>query len=238
MAVGASVPLAFSGQISAGSGSTVTPVGSVLGGSPPDPVTTNNTANFNTAVTGGSDVRITKTRSPSGSLLVGDAVLFTLASSYTGDSPSGLTITDTIPANYSIASVTPSPGSGWSCTVVGQDITCTRTSGTGPGATISLGSIDVAVNVVSSGTPINTANISATGPADPNPANNSDSDGGATISDPVVDLRANKSGPNPPLVVVGNSYNFTISTTNVGNADFFGTIVMTDLLPAGLIVTK
>ncbi len=234
VAPGATVDFDFSGQISAAAGSTVTPVGSVVGGSPADPVTTNNTASTNTSVTGGSDVRIAKTRSPSGSLLVGDVVTFTLSAAYTGDSPSGLTITDTIPTNYSIVTVTPT--SGWSCTVVGQDVTCTRLSGAGAGADVSLGTIEVETSVIASGTPVNTASIAVAGPADPNPANNSDTDGGATISDPVVDLRANKSGPNPPLVVSGNTYDFRISATNVGNADFFGTLVMTDALPAGLTV--
>jgi len=236
IAVGGSVSLDFSGRISAAAGSTVTPVGSVLGGLPPDPVTANNTASTNTAVTGGSDVSISKTRSPGGNLLVGDIVTFTLAAAYTGDSPSGLTITDTIPATYAITSVTPSPGSGWTCSVSGQDVTCTRVSGSGPGANVPLGSIAVEVEVIAPGTPVNTASITAAGPSDPNPANNTDTDGGATILEPIVDLRANKSGPTPALVVQGNSYDFTISATNVGNAAFFGTIVMTDALPAGLRV--
>ncbi len=236
-AVGASVNRAFTGQIGAASGSTLTVAGSVGTVVPTDPITANNTATLNTTVTGGSDVSITKTRSPAGALFVGDAVTFTLAGQYTGDNVNGLTITDTIPANYTIVSVTPSGGSGWTCGVTGQTVSCTRTSGSGPGANVSLGSIAIAVTVNSAGTPTNSATIAAATPNDPNPANNTATDGGATISAPTVDLRANKTGPNPPLVVVGNSYNFNISTTNLGNRPFVGTLVMTDSLPAGLTVT-
>jgi uncharacterized repeat protein (TIGR01451 family) len=234
--VGGARSFDFTGQISAAAGSTVTPVGSVLGGAPPDPITANNTARFDTTVTGGSDLSIAKTRSPSGNLLVGGTATFTLAAASTGDNPSGLTITDTIPANYAILSVTPSPGSGWTCTVSGQDVSCTRVSGSGSGANVPLGSVAIAVAVVAPGTPVNTATIAADGPADPNLANNTATDGGATILEPRVDLRANKTGPSPALVVLGNSYEFAISATNVGNAAFFGTIEMTDALPAGLRV--
>jgi uncharacterized repeat protein (TIGR01451 family)/fimbrial isopeptide formation D2 family protein len=235
VAVGGTVDLSFAGQISAAGGSTVTPVASVLGGSPPDPVTANNTATLNTTVTSGSDLRIAKSRSPGGPLLVGDTVTFTLAASYTGDSPNDLTITDSVPANYAITGVTASPG--WVCAVSGQDVSCTRASGAGPGSNVSLGSVTIDATVVSAGSPVNSATIGAAGSIDPDLSNNSATDGGATILEPTVDLRANKSGPNPALVVVGNSYDFTISATNLGTADFFGTLVMTDSLPAGLTLT-
>ena len=86
------------------------------------------------------------------------------------------------------------------------------------------------------GNPTNTATIAAAGPSDPFPGNNTATDGGVTIEDPTVDLRANKSGPVPALVVVGQQYDFSISASNDGNADFFGTLIMTDHLPAGLTV--
>ena len=237
LALNGTAALVFSGQISVASGSTVSPVGSISGTTPPDPITSNNTASFNTSVSSGSDVSIAKSRAPAGAIKVGDPVTFTLAGAYTGDSPSGLTITDIIPANYAITAVTPAPGSGWVCTVTGRTVSCTRTSGSGPGTAVSLGSIAIATTAIAPGTPVNTATISAAGPADPNLSNNSANDGGVQILAPTVDLRANKSGPNPPLVVVGNSYSWQIDTTNLGNTGFFGTVLMTDNLPAGLTLT-
>jgi uncharacterized repeat protein (TIGR01451 family) len=229
--VNGTASLVFQGQISAGFGSTITALGDIAGGTPSDPISGNNLANFNTTVTAGSDVTIAKSRAPLGNLLVGDSVAFTLAASYTGDSPNGLVITDTIPANYSVGAIV---APGWLCTVTGQLVRCTRTSGTGPGSNVSLGSITVNATVISAGSATNTANISSSGPVDPNPSNNTDDDGGAIIDLPVVDLEARKSGPNPALVVIGNPYTFDIGTANVGNASFYGTAVLRDDLPAGL----
>ncbi len=237
VAVGESVTLDFQGQVAAAAGSTVTPVGSVSDGAPADPITDNNTATFDMEVTAGSDVAMAKSRAPGGEIQVGDEVTFTLSPSYTGSTPNGLTITDTVPSNYQIESVVPAPGSGWVCDMAGQDVTCAKPSGSGAGANVSLGDIAINATAISAGSPANSATITADGPEDPDPANNTGSDGGATITDPVVDLRANKSGPTPALVVVGNTYDFPISTTNVGNAPFFGTVVMTDNLPAGLTYT-
>ena len=236
LANGGSTQFVFNGQISAAGGSTITGAGAVQNASPADPVSSNNTDTGNITVTGGTDLAISKSRSPSGTLLVGDAVTFTLSGSYTGDSPTGITVTDTIPANYSIDSIT---APGWDCSAsTGQDVSCTQVSGSGAGANVSLGPITVQTTVVSSGTPVNTAVIGASGPTDSNTANNTATDGGATILDPVVDLRANKSGPVPALAVVGNSYSYTIRTSNVGNAGFFGTINMVDSIPAGLTVNS
>jgi uncharacterized repeat protein (TIGR01451 family) len=238
LASGASTSLVFSGQISVGYPSTLTPSGSVTVGSPLDPVAANNTATFSTTVTAGSDLRIAKTRSPGGVLLVGQAVTFTLTPSYTGDSPSNITISDTIPANYTLGAVASSQN-GWTCGVAGQTVTCTKAAGSIAGANVPLGNITIPVTVASAGSGIvNSASISAASPTDPNPANNTATDGGATIQAPTVDLRANKSGPNPALVVVGNTYAYGISASNLGNTGFFGTLVMTDALPAGLTVTS
>lgn len=235
LAVGASASLNFSGQISVAASSTVTVSGSVTGSTPPDPNPANNTATFNTAVTAGSDVRITKSRAPAGTPVVGDRVTFTLGASYTGDAPFNLTIRDSIPAAYGIVSVTPSAGSGWSCTVTGQLVECTRPAGGGAGANIPLGSITIEADVASAGPARNTATIAAEGPPDPDLSNNSASDTQAAIEDPKADLAALKTGPTS--VVQGQSYSFTISTVNLGNRPFTGTVVMTDSLPAGLRVT-
>ncbi|OYW52509.1 MAG: hypothetical protein B7Z31_12610, partial [Rhodobacterales bacterium 12-65-15] len=106
-----------------------------------------------------------------------------------------------------------------------------------PGANVSLGTIVINTTATDAGSATNEATITSTGPLDPDLANNTDSDGGAVIEVPNVDLEARKSGPSPALVVVGNSYDFAISVANRGNTAFFGTVVMTDSLPAGLEVT-
>lgn len=237
LAVSASTTRTFTGQISAAGSSTLTPSGSVAAAATPvDPVSTNNTTTFNTTVTAGSDLRLSKVRAPGGALVTGQAVNFTLTPSYTGDSPSGLTVTDTIPANYAVGAVA-SPQNGWTCGVAGQTVTCTRPAGTLAGANVALGTIVIPVTAASAGVGVtNTAGISASGPADPNPANNTAGDGGVTISAATVDLRANKSGPSPAVVVTGQPFGWNISATNIGTAAFHGTLVMTDALPPGVTV--
>ena len=134
---------------------------------------------------------------------------FTLGAQYSGDPVTGpIVITDTIPANYGIVSVTPSAASGWTCITTGQLVQCTRASGAGPGANVSLGSISIVTTALTVGSPTNTASITSSGPVDPVPGNNTATDGGATIVEPTADLQANKSGPSPALVVVGNSYDW------------------------------
>ncbi len=232
IAPGASVFRTFTGQIAAVGGSDITASASVIDQDPSDPIADNDTDTGTVTITAGTDVAIDKSRSPTGSLLVGDSVTFTLDTSYTGDAPSGLSLSDTVPGNYAITAVNTT--GGWVCTTVGQDVDCTRPDPAGVGSETDLGSVEIVTDVVSSGSATNTATIANTSPTDQDPTNNTDSDGGATISDPVVDLRANKSGPIPALVVVGNSYDFSISTSQIGNADYWGEIEMVDTIPAGL----
>ena len=237
LALGASRSFDFTGQISAASGSTISPLGSVHTADPLDPIDGNDTDTIDTSVTAGSDIQLNKSRSPNGNLLVGDTVSFTLSSSYTGDSPTGLQIIDTLPANYAIDSVVPDGGSDWICGFLGQVVTCDMTDGTIAGANVDLGDVTVNVTVVSEGTAQNTATISSTSPLDPDLSNNSDSDSEATIVQPFIDLDANKTGPFPALGVVGNTYEFTLNARNRGNTDFWGTVILTDSLPAGLRFT-
>jgi uncharacterized repeat protein (TIGR01451 family) len=234
--VNGTVTRSFTGQVSVIGGSTVAAGASVIDGSPADPDSSNNTRTFNTTITDGSDVKIAKSRAPTGTLLVGNTATFTLSPTYTGGGPTGLTVTDTIPTNYSIDSIT---APGWICTTSGQAVTCTNAGGGAAGADVSLGTIVIATTVVteSATTVVNSTEITSTGPFDPNTANNTATDGGATINAPTVDLRANKTGPVPALVAVGNSYSFDIHTRNIGNAPFYGRVFMTDNLPVGLEVT-
>ena len=238
---GGAVSFDLEAQIAAPSASILSLTGTIGGGTPLDPISGNNAATILTDVQPGSDVRITKSVAPGNVFALGEEAVFTLTPAFTGDTPSNLVITDTIPANYSIQSVTPSDPA-WSCALTGQLVTCTRPSGGPPGANRPLGTITIVTEVVSTGAATNIANISAAGPTDPVPGNNQAEDGGVLIQDPIVDLRANKSGPNPAVVVEGQSFDFRISATNVQrtnprSAPFTGTIVMTDTIPAGLEVT-
>ncbi|MEM7243087.1 MAG: SdrD B-like domain-containing protein [Pseudomonadota bacterium] len=234
IAVDDTLDFTFGAQISAEGPSTLTLLASVSEGDIADPTTDNNTVTFDTTVSEGSDVGITKSILPTGVLLVGDQATFTLSTTYTGNPPSIVTVTDTIPANYTIDAVNaPAP---WVCTVAGNNVACEHPGGAAQGTNISLGDIEIVTTIASAGTPTNTAEVSADGPPDPNPLNDSDTDGGPTLEDPFVDFSATKSGPDPQLTVVNEPFDFNVSTTNTGNADFVGTIELIDTLPANMEV--
>lgn len=241
MAVNGTAAINFTGQITAGSPSTVTLQGStVASGATADPIAANNPDTFNTSVTSGSDLRLVKSSAPSGGTrLTGSAVTFTLTPTYTGDVPGAMTIADTIPSNYTIGTVA-SPQNGWTCGVAGQVVTCTKPAGTVAGLNVALGAISIPTTAATAGAGIvNSATIVGPVGQDPNAANNTASSPAMTLVAPTVDLRANKTGPsNPALVVVGSSYAYNISMSNIGTSIFYGTARMVDDLPAGLTLTS
>jgi len=234
----------ITGVINAGGGSTVTTTAAVnlSPNAPPlaprDPDTSNNSAVASITVTAGTDMKISKSRSVAGSILVGDSFNFTISPSYSGDSPTTITVTDTVPANYTIGAVA-SPQNGWTCGVAGQLVTCTKSNGGASGYNQSLGDIVIPVTVNSAGASItNSTNISAVGPTDSNLTNNTATDGGAVLEDPVVRLGITKSGPVPNLVVVGVPFQFSLKTSNTGTTPFIGDMEITDTLPANMTVTS
>ncbi|HET6828213.1 MAG TPA: hypothetical protein VFH35_06020, partial [Ramlibacter sp.] len=231
------------GRIIAAAGSTITSStsvavsGSAPPGTPQDPSTGNNTALASITVNPGSDVTVTKVRSVPGNLIVGQAFNFVLTPSYTGDSPTSLTISDTLPANYTIGAVAASQN-GWTCGVAGQTVSCTKPSGTSAGLNQALGTITIPVTVASSGAAVvNSATIgSAT--FDPDATNNTGNDGGVNLLDPTVNLGVTKTGPTPALVVAGVPFDYLIRANNTGNSAYVGTFTVTDTLPAGLTVNS
>lgn len=229
------------GKLTVASVGTVTGVASIalLPGAPAltpqDPNTADNSSTTSITVTAGSDVRLSVGRSVAGPYFVGGTFSFQVSVAYDGDSPANLVLTDTLPANYTIG-VVASPQSGWTCTVTGQIVRCTRASGGTAGFNRSLGTILIPVTIASAGTVTNFAHVSTT-TIDPTLANNSASDGGAALQDPTADLSITKTGPSPALVVVGVPFAYTITARNNGPFTFEGTIVVTDTIPAGVRLT-
>lgn len=115
---GDSYEIDFSAQVAVANASNLIILGSVTGSDPDqpaDPITDNNGSSFRLEITGGTDLRLSKTRSPAGSpLMVGDKVTFTLDPRYTGDTPFGIRVEDLLPDSYAI--ITPVTAPGWDCT--------------------------------------------------------------------------------------------------------------------------
>ncbi len=236
----------ISGVITAAGSSTLTNAASIglqpsaPFGTPNDPDTSDNSSTVDTTVTGGSDVKISKSRSVSGSILVGADFNFVLSPSYSGDNPADLTVTDSIPVNYTIDSGSfLASQNGWSCGLAGQDVTCTRAlGGAGTGYNQAIGNITIPVTVASSGNNIiNSATITTTS-TDPVPGNNTATDGGVNLVDPTVNLGIGKTGPDPALVVTGVEFDFYVRVNNTGTTGFYGTATITDNIPANMTVNS
>ncbi|WP_328589058.1 DUF7507 domain-containing protein, partial [Cereibacter sphaeroides] len=235
LAVGDSLAFDFAGQVTAASNSTVAASVAIMGQQPADADSTNNLATASTSVTAGSDLRIVKSRTPAGTILVGDELVFILSPSYRGDAPGGtVTVTDPLPAAYRFVSV--QADAGWTCGESGGTVTCARPAPTtGAGEDVSMGEIRITARAVDPGTPLNIATVSAADTTDPFPGNNS-SAVSVTIEAPFVDLALSKSAPSPALAVSGSPFDYRIGVTNRGNAGFDGTVRVTDAVPAGLSI--
>lgn len=233
-AAGASVDFDFASQVTTENASTITVAAGIMSKGPRDPIPTNDGANADIAVTDGTDVSLGKTRAPQGLILVGDEVTFTLQPRSAGKKPTQATITDTLPTNYQFVSV--AADKGWSCSATGQTVNCDYAAATGSDYANPITITARAITATATGV-TNVANISSPDENAGAGANNAANDGAAFIAEPVVDLVAQKSGPDRGLVTVGNSYDFRLSARNDGNAGYFGDLTITDHLPAGLTVT-
>lgn len=235
IAVGEKVELPFAGQVTAGNASDIAIAAQLDANQPLDPNVNNNQATANIKVLAGTDVSLSKTRSPQGLLLVGDAVDFTLAAQFAGDEPLQAVITDTLPDYYDYKNIIVPTNSGWVCNVVGRTITCSYTKAAGSNYNAPITIKTAAAMASQDGKPVlNTAAIESVNEDSDRKDNNTATDGGARIVPPTIDLVAHKSGPRNGLVVVGRDHDYSLNTTNIGNANFFGPLTITDHLPAGL----
>lgn len=231
----------IAGVVAAGSGSTLTAAAAasvVSPSAPQDPISENNSATATTSVTVGSNARLVKTASVSTPVIVGTDFTYRLATSYTGDAPQNLTVSDTLPPQIAAQSGAPFVSNGWSCTIAGQTVNCSRsTGGSAAGADVNIGDIVIPVRAVSSAVLVtNTATIGSSTP-DPDPSNNT-GQVSFTVTDPSADLQASKVGPNPALVTTGSTWDWSIRLRNLGPSQLVGTARMVDTLPVGIRVTQ
>jgi uncharacterized repeat protein (TIGR01451 family) len=243
LALNANRIFSVSGVVSAGNGSTLTHAASVTaGGGVGDGVSTNNSATLNTSVTPGSAISVDKTKSVPDPVVTGSDFNFLLDARYSGDYPAGVQLTDPIPANFCVVGPTNFTSGAWTCTAssscptAGATLSCTRSGSGAAGYNQTLGIVTVPVRAL---TPIvgvnNTATVSAPGVTSANGTV------ATTVTDPISDLRANKSKSWPQAAIpVNQAFDYRLSTTNLGPTAFpaTGTITLTDSLPAGLQVNS
>ena len=198
----------------------------VVGSDQPEPTSSNNNAGAAdvTVLERQADLRLTK-RGPS-TTRIGQQIEYQLTVRNAGsDTATNIVLTDTLPADVTYISVTPSTTT---CNQAGQTITCTLGDlYTGSNKTITL-KVQVA-NTVDVGTFLqNTATVQAD-QADPNLGNNTSSVSTEVIA--YADLSLSKTGPS--TIKAGESLTYEITVTNHG-PNTAENVTVTDTLPSNV----
>ena len=166
------------------------------------------------------DLSITKTQT--GAFTAGTNGTYTIAVSNLGNEATTgtITVTDTLPAGLTFVSGT---AAGWTCSAVGQVVTCTNTGPINGGTSAASIPLIVAVSASASGNISNTATVATAG--DNNAANNSSTNSSVTIA-PDLAITKTHTGN----FTAGTNGTFNIAVSNVGNGATTGAITVTDTL--------
>ena len=226
MAANTTANFTFVVTVNAGvaSGTTITQTDSVAS-TTSDPNSGNNSVTIGIPVGSSADVSVTNTPNPV-PVQAGNNITYTQVVSNAGPSAaSGVTLTNTLPANTTAVSLT--GPAGWTCTLA--TLTCTDpTLASGSPATISY--VVKVTAGTAAGTAVNeTATVTST-TSDSNSANNT-----AVASDVVAlatqaDLVVTNSGT-PTSVSPGSNVTYTQTVTNNGPAAATGTTFSETLPP-------
>jgi uncharacterized repeat protein (TIGR01451 family)/fimbrial isopeptide formation D2 family protein len=207
-----------------------------------DPVRTlaapNNTLNvdYNSASSTGEDVTVTSradmtiTKSHTGNFTQGQTnatYTLTATNSGSGQTSGTVTVTDTLPAGLTPTSFT--AAAPWSCSIVTQTVTCTRSDALIAGNSYSAITVTVSVSATAPASITNTASVSGGGQT--NTANDTASD--PTTINQLADLTITKTHTGNFTQGQTNAP-YTITVTNSGNGATSGTVTVTDTLPTGL----
>ncbi|WP_242046120.1 MULTISPECIES: beta strand repeat-containing protein [Calothrix] len=196
------------------------------------PTTENNLSNNyvnDTTYINQTDLSITKTAPASLSPGQNSAV-YTLSVVNVGTKPtngSTVTVSDTLPTGLTPVAAS---GTGWTCGISGQTVTCTRTSvlaangGSYPDITLT---VNVAANPPTY--IVNTASVSGGG--DINTSNNDNGVGSSTGTDLAM------SKTHTGTFLKGGTGTFNLLVSNVGGSATSGTVTVTDTLVTGFTPT-
>ncbi len=163
-------------------------------------------------VAGSSDLSMVKTSTPN-PVQVNNTLTYTLTVTNDGpDEATGVTVTDVLPASFTIGTITPSQGT---CNpLVGTTLTCSLgTIANGGNATVTIETTPTQSGVIA-----NTAVVSGDQP-DPDPSDNSSTESttveGSGGEPTDADLSVSKtSSPNP--VIVNQNLTYSIAVSNLG----------------------
>jgi len=176
-----------------------------------------------------SDLTIAKTHTDP--FVRGSTGNYTLTVSNVGGvSSSGtVTVTDTVPVGLT---PTAASGTGWSCAIAAQTVTCTRADALTTGAAFPAITVTVAVSQSAAASLTNTATVAGGGEF--NTSNDSASDLTSTVA--RADIAVTKVASSG-AAAVGSNVTFTVSAQNLGPSDATG-LQVTDQVPAGLTLVS
>jgi uncharacterized repeat protein (TIGR01451 family) len=194
----------------------------------PDPNTANNTATGAITFVSVADLSVTKTSAPN-PVVAGTNLIYTITASNAGPSTAtNVVVKDTLPAQVSVVSATPSVGacSGGIPGNPAQPLICTLGSLNSSGAATITVIVKVAASTPDGTILVNNASISSD-VNDPNNSNNVASANAPVIArtDLVIVKTSDKSIYKPSSIV-----SYTVTVTNNGPSDALA-VVVTDNLP-------
>ena len=169
---------------------------------------------------------LTIAKSHSGSFVRGATGTYTITvSNISLDAASSglVTVSDTLPGGLT---PTAAAGTGWSCLVAGQTVTCTRSDALGALSNYPAITITVSVAQAAAASLLNTATVS--GGNELNTANDTASDITAIVSSSDLGITKTAS-PNP--IKQGNVLTYTLTVTNTGPTNATN-VTVTDTLPS------
>lgn len=192
----------------------------------PDPNPANNSATVTTTPVTSADLTIQKQHV--GTFVAGDDAQYTLEVRNFGPSDAAdATIADTLPTDVTFLA---SGDSDWSCSAVGQQVTCTHVAPfpVDTTSTVTL-NVHLAPGLDTSVPTENTAVVSST-TSDPDPDNNSSTDTSDINASADLSITKQHTG----AATAGDPFQYALVVTNSGPSDAAGPVIVTDPLPSGL----
>lgn len=184
-----------------------------------------NTDTVDVEVLAVADLGVTKTSDVS-TVIAGESLTYTITATNAGPSDAqNVVISDTVPANLTISSVTPAAD----CSIVGNVITCTTSTVAYDDDYVVTIATTVSEDAGDGSTISNTASV-ASDTTDDNPDDNSATD--ETEVEKSVDLELSKTSA-AERVAAGETLLYNLEISNLGPSSATN-VVVTDILPSGV----